>query len=527
MFGTSNHPAAASMRSAFIPLARTRAQVQRLAARAAVLGLLQVLATAAAAQAPSGRIYVRRIEFEGVAKIDDQVLRRKMLQLEGTYLDTEALQRSLRRLDALPYVELATARLRPVPDRSDLVDIVVTITEAPARRYGGGGGYSPSQLGSLHAYFVNENLFGTGQRFSLRVDGGQLSSVDELSYTNPYARPAGVSRNLRWSSRRMRQASAHASDLDTRLDSLRLEYGYATGRPEWTNPPAAAVSGPPAAPPPAVPEPPGAAETRANLNLGLEAGRVGLGAGTSTSSQLLAWIAANGDPGAGSETTRYTELALLAEWRYDTRNRAVFPERGLEQTLSARVAMPGGDVQYYLADYHAAKYWTLGAGWTAELAGELGFAAAYGGATTSLPPYLDWFAGGPGTVRGYSAGTLGPRDSLDHPYGGNLLAAGRLEATAPWPEKWRKRLRLGFFVDAGNVFSTENVAFTDASGRNLDYGFAWSKLRGSAGIDLRLLIPLGELSLSYAIPAGADRNDPNPFLRDRTDRFQIALGVEY
>ncbi|HEX5420936.1 MAG TPA: BamA/TamA family outer membrane protein [Gammaproteobacteria bacterium] len=504
----------------------------------ALLSILSLLAAAALGQRPSGRIYVRRIEFEGVMGIDDEVLRREMLQLEGGVLNTAALEQSLRRLDRLPYIKTASAKLRPVPGSADLVDVIVTIQQAPARRYGGGGGYTASLLGSLHAYFVNENLFGTGRRLSFRLDGGPLRSIGGLSYTNPFARPEGVSRTVTLASRSMSQATAHASDLGAEIDSVRLDYGYAAGRAHNRVRPLSSITGlrarngPGAETPPEsgaamLPAVPVLGESDQTVRFGVSISNVKLTAGASTSAQLLQWMAANGRSSfGGRSSTAYTELALLFGWRYDTRDRAVFPDRGLEQSLSARVAVPGGDAQYYLADYEATIYWTIGTRWTVSLDGHLGFGSAYGGETSSLPPYLNWFAGGSDTVRGYRAGTLGPRDSLDHPYGGNLLLAGRFELLTKWPPRWSKRLRMGVFVDAGNVFSTENVGFQDAAGRRLDYGFGWSKIRRSAGIAVHVLLPLGELRLSYAAPLDSDAKNPDPFLRDREERFQVALGVD-
>jgi outer membrane protein insertion porin family len=495
-------------------------------------------AAAAAAQTPSGRIYVRHIEFVGVKNIDDGVLRREVLQLESSVLNTVAVEQSLRRLDRLPYVKTSTARLRPVPGTPDLVDLIVTIQQAPARRYGGGGGYTASLLGSLHAYFVNENLFGTGRRFSFSLEGGPLRSLGELSYTKPFARPEGVSRTIALASRSMSQVTAHASDLGAQIDSISLDYGYPTGRARLRVPllpsaprsrarngagaemrPAQSTAGLPAVRV--------LGESNQTVRFGVSISDVRLTAGPSTSDQLLQWMALNGRPSFGGRTsTEYSELELLLGWRYDTLDRSIFPDRGLVQSLSARIAAPGGDTQYYLADYEATKYWTIGSQWTVALDGHLGFGSAYGAKTSSLPPYLNWFAGGPDTIRGYRAGTLGPRDSLDRPYGGNLLLAGQFELLTQWPPRWSKRLRMGVFLDAGNVFSTENVGFRDAAGRELDYRFAWSKMRRSAGIAVQVLLPFGELRLSYAIPMGADTSNPDPFLRDQEERFQVALGVD-
>ncbi len=54
---------------------------------------------------PASRVYVRRINFNGVDQIDDEVLRREMRQTEGAYLSNRLVDRSKVRLQRLPYVE--------------------------------------------------------------------------------------------------------------------------------------------------------------------------------------------------------------------------------------------------------------------------------------------------------------------------------------------------------------------------------------------------------------------------------------
>ena len=97
----------------------------------------------------------------------------------------------------------------------------------------------------------------------------------------------------------------------------------------------------------------------------------------------------------------------------------------------------------------------------------------------------------------------------------------------PLPKKWQKHTRIGFFYDIGNVFSTESVTFLDDDGQILDYGFDVSELRHSAGIAATFRLPLWLLRLSYGIPISAEDDNPDRFLRDDIDRFQIAIGVDF
>lgn len=449
-------------------------------------------------QSESARIYVRRIEFQGVEGVADHVLRRELLQLEGAFLNTVALEQSRLQLERLPYIAEVHIFLQPIDGTVNQVDVLMEITQAPARRYGGGAGYSESQHLSVHGYFINENIFGTGQRFSATVNASDFQRFAELTHTNPFINPARVSRTISLASRDIDQLAANATELEARLSSAELEFGYRTGE-------------------------------RQAITLGLGINDVALSTRSVVSDQWQSWVQSNGnptsrDPGFGTD---FWSAEFLLRWRQDTRNRPIFADRGIEQSVTFRSALPGSEVEYYTIDYALTKHWPLGGNWEARLDAGLGYGARYGSETSSLPPYLNRFAGGPSSVRGYSGGGLGPRDSLGNPYGGNLFASGQFELMMPLPEKWRERIRIGMFYDIGNVFSTEGVVFLDEAGETLDYGFEFSRLRRSVGVSARVLSPIGLVRLSYGIPVNADDDHPNAFLRDDTERFQIAFEVDF
>ena len=457
--------------------------------------VLELSASVGDAQQSADRIYVRRIEFRGVTRTSDEVLRRELRQLEGTFLNPDALEESRIHLERLPSVERATLAVVPVPESENVVDVIATITEEPTRRYGVGGGYASSLGTSVHGYFVNDNLFGSGQQLSITADAGELGSFAELSHTNPYAFDAGVGRTIGLLSRRADQLTTDSSSIDAELLEGRLEYGYAI-----------------------------AAEQSVRLGVALR--ETSLGSSGDSSSQLTSWISANGEPvvADGALSTDFTELDLTFRWRHDTRNHESFPDAGLEQTLDLRAALPASDVEYFTMRYDATRYWPVGSRWTASVHGVTAFGDSLG-ETTTLPPYLNWFAGGPSTIRGYRG--LGPKDSLGNPYGGNLLVAGQLDFKTAWPRRWSAWMRSGFFVDVGNVYSTDETAFFDGSGQRINHGFSASELRASAGIAADLLLPFGTVRLSYAAPLSSSDGNADAMLRDDVERFQVSFGVDF
>ncbi|MEO0998334.1 MAG: BamA/TamA family outer membrane protein, partial [Pseudomonadota bacterium] len=220
--------------------------------------------------------------------------------------------------------------------------------------------------------------------------------------------------------------------------------------------------------------------------------------------------------------SEFQALEFIAGWSYDSRNRAIFADRGTRQRLFVNYAIPGSDVEYFTARYDIRKYLSLPAGFTFSLNGEVAFGEGLG-STTALPPYKQFRAGGPDSVRGFGEAELGPIDSFGNPYGGNLLVASQLELIIPTPEKWRSRARVSLFYDIGNVFNTGEVAFTDRLGDPITYEFERDDLKQSVGIAAEWLAPLGLFRFSYALPLNDFGGNSREF-GDDIERFQFSIG---
>ena len=174
--------------------------------------------------------------------------------------------------------------------------------------------------------------------------------------------------------------------------------------------------------------------------------------------------------------------------------------------------IPGSDVETYTLSYRAQHYVPIYRGVFLEINGSAAMIDNYSG-DGQVPPYNNFFAGGPRTVRGYQDGSLGPRDTprniFNNPFGGKFRIYAQNELIIPTPlETDNKSTRLSVFYDVGNVFNEVN-------------DFETSELRSSYGIAYTWFTPfLGVLDLSYAIPIG-------PESEDETDRFQLTFGTGF
>jgi outer membrane protein insertion porin family len=188
-------------------------------------------------------------------------------------------------------------------------------------------------------------------------------------------------------------------------------------------------------------------------------------------------------------------------------------------------ALPGSEVEFYTARFNLTKYFPITSRWIVRFNTELAFGEGLN-ATTALPPYKQFFGGGPESVRGFKESYLGPRDSFGNPYGGNVLVASQLELILPLPAKWASQARASLFYDVGNVFNSGEVAFTDKLGSPVLYEPDIDNLRSSAGIGVQWLAPLGMFRFSYAFPLNEFEGNDR-FYGDQVERFQFSIGQAF
>jgi outer membrane protein insertion porin family len=241
----------------------------------------------------------------------------------------------------------------------------------------------------------------------------------------------------------------------------------------------------------------------------------------------------NGDPfnQSGITGTDFNTYDIATGWVFDSRNRALFADRGSRQRLLLNTTFPGSDVEYYVLTYSARKFVPMSRYFTWSLNLDLRYGDSFGD-TTSIPPFKNSFAGGPDTVRGFRENSLGPRDTFGNPYGGNMLAVGQAELIVPIPQSWASRSRFTVFLDMGNVFANDDVVYYDRSclGTSLTpscvpikYDLDASGVKASYGLAAQWLSPMGLFRFSYAFPMNADEPTALRF-GDETERFQFSIG---
>lgn len=418
---------------------------------------------------PGKRVYIRNIRFFGNTKTRDEVFRREMRQLEGSWYSESKIKRSQVRIQRLPFVETVNIERKRVPGRDDLIDLEVTVTERLAGSFTAGIGYSQAEGMLINLALSQENAFGSGKRLSINFNNSSSNTVYSVGYTNPYYTIDGVSRGF---NAFYRKTDAGALDVvDYIADRWGLGMSYGIPLTEYDG-----------------------------LRLSLNYENISIKTSSQTPSEIQDFVDTNGD--------LYDEYTLNSTFTHDTRDRTVFATEGNLQRLRLELAVPGSDLDYYKLSYRNVLLFPFGKRVTLQGMADVAYGDSYN-ETSDLPFFEKYYAGGIRSVRGYRANSLGPRTiSTDDPFGGNFRTLASMELFFPAPFAADNRsVRMGAFVDAGNVF----VDYDD---------FDENELRMAAGLSFEWLSPVGPLVFSIADPI----NDKEG---DSTQQFQFSIGASF
>lgn len=492
---------------------------------------------------PGPRVSVRRIEIKGNVRTADEVIRREMRQFENSWYSQSELDRSKIRLQRLGFFDNVEIETPIVAGRPDQVDVVVNVVERNSGSFVFGLGYQ--QLYGLTASIsLSENNFlGTGNRVAVSVQNNSYSQRLSFSYLDPYFTENGVSVGYNLSFSNYDQSNNNTANYTSSNTNLEAVFGipltendnilftigydktdlttFVGSTPEPLIDYLATVLGPS----PRFPcFPSGDDDNNAT---------------TPPDNDDNIPTSPDPDVCGGNQLWPINQFRAATGWGRDTRNDYVLPTRGTLNRAGVEFSFPGSDIAYYKFSYEFEYYRPLNS-WLVFKAGtDLGYGDSYGDTgDAGLPFFKNFYAGGPQSVRGFEANTLGPSygsciplapattciPSYLQPLGGAVKVTGSFELLFPKLIE-APGTRISAFLDWGNVFAGSfdyskynNSAFGAVFG---DEKFSLDAIRLSAGVALQWQAPIGPISISYAFPL----NSNDDF--DRVEELQFTFGQQF
>ncbi|MDD5409878.1 MAG: outer membrane protein assembly factor BamA [Methylobacter sp.] len=421
---------------------------------------------------PAKRVYVRRINFKGNSKTRDEVLRREMRQMESSWASSSKIERSKTRLERLGYFEEVNVETPPVVGSADQIDVNYSVVEKPSGNLMAGIGFSQVQGIILNANIAQDNVFGSGKRVNIAFNNSSYMTSYQFGFNNPYFTVDGVSQGYNLGYTKRNAGQINIANYTTNVANAGVNFGIPLNEFD-------------------------------NLRFDLDVRHTDLSTTDFSSTQIRDFI--------NKEGNTFLTLSPAIGWTHDTLNRAIFPNKGGQQRLSALATVPGSDLEYFKVAYKHQIYLPLAKDFTFRLHGEVAYGNGYG-KTDSLPFFENYFGGGTGSVRGFKNNTLGPKDSNGFSFGGSTKIIGNAELFFPVPfMPETKSVRLGTFFDAGRI----------------DNNFGLNNLKYSAGISGEWMSPFGALSVSAALPLNATTTAPDGTIGDTKQIFQFNFGQNF
>ncbi len=436
---------------------------------------------------------VGRIEFDGNTRTRDKVIRRELRLQEGMVFNAGALRNSLLKVNQLEYFKLneddpVSLDYRPEDQR---VDLVLKGDEAERTELQFGGGYSELDGFFGQASIRTRNFLGRGETLGVSIQSGRFREIFDVSYFVP------------WLMDKPQSVGIQLFDRDTDFDLLSnqrflqkerggvITYGRSFRLFEsisfsYTNSDFESLQ-----------------SALFRFNLEEDAQRIEQG-------------------------FSFNKSSLTATYRYDSHDSRLSPTRGKRLDVSLEYAGgPLGGQDYFVRGILNAAYTrpllNKGLRTVGRVNLSLGWIDPFGkdsfGQDRQLF-FLDRFLmGGDNTIRGYRFRSIWVRDPetgrtiLDEngfPQGGNKIFQLNLEhhflVNGPF--------RIVAFADVGNVYG-------DDQDIDLDH------LRGSAGIELRINVPLFGAPLRFIWSNNLDPLSNNIGEEERFQSFDFSIGTSF
>jgi len=393
------------------------------------------------------KTYINRITISGNTRTQDAVVRREIGIAEGGLYSRSILRKSilnLRRLGYFSDVQISTSEVAGMPDK---INIGILVTETQTGSVSFMMSHSNNYGISFGAGIQEKNIFGSGN--TLNADFKISESYNKLSFyfMNPNYNEQGHSVSFG-------AFRSEINDDDVAINSYEINttgasIGY--GIPLSDN-------------------------TRVNTEFEY----------TTNEIKCSSLFSSSGYESSQCATKNNDEFMLNINWNKNTLNNYLYPTLGVNNALSARIALPLGDYRYFNLSADHTSYKPVSDTTTLKLTGNFNLSKGFSG--KALPFYKRNFGGGSGSVRGFGNKTLGPLYPNGKAKGGEIAILGSANLITPaFFVENNEKMRMSAFIDAGNIFEkSSNIKIGD--------------IRMSAGLGFAYLSPIGSIGAFISTP---------------------------
>ena len=404
-----------------------------------------------------------QITIEGEQLVKERAIRRQLRIREGEPYLADELKESVDAIYGLGMFQAVTPRLLNPTEQGAPMDVEIIVRERKPRSIQLGLGFSTVEQFRGEAQWTHRNLWGGAESLNISAKASSIQQAAEGRFFLPY-----------FLARRTSFTQTVFARNQPRLDEDPLSLGGGTlFGIEDTTPRYSEFS----------------VGTESRLRRAFSR-RLSGSSGVEFSRHVFSDV----DPdligtGVAENNTLFIQFAEL---KWDSSDSLLNPTRGvvlrgeLDHSTSALISTES----FFKLLLEARHYYPLWEKLILASRLSVGGIKPYADSET-VPSNVRFFAGGPGSIRGYAPNRVGPLDSQGRPIGGDSLLAGSVELRFPISGD------LGgvVFVDAGNVYSSSP-------------GYDIGDLRVGVGPGIRYNTPVGPFRLDFGIAVNPRSGDP-------------------
>jgi outer membrane protein insertion porin family len=387
------------------------------------------------------KVYINRIVISGNTRTQDDVIRREIGLSEGGLYSRSILRNSLLKLRRLGYFSDVQISTSEVEGKSDKIDITFSVEETKTGAVSFSVSHSNNYGLSFGAGIQENNIFGSGNTLNANLKVSESFNRVSFYFMNPNYNDQGHSASI----------GAFRSEIDDddiaensyEVDTLGFSFGY--GIPLKN-------------------------DTRLNTELEFSENEI----------KCSALFSGSGYESSQCADKDNDELKLSINWNQNTLNNYQYPTEGVNNSLSAGIALPPGDYRYFNLNADHTSYRPVSDTTTLKLTGNFKLSRGY--SDEALPFYKRNFGGGSGSVRGFANKSLGPLYPNNKAKGGEISILGSANLIAPaFFIDNNEKMRLSTFIDAGNIYEKSSDIKLGDIRMSAGFGFAYLSPIGSIG----------------------------------------------